>query len=474
MKKIYLFLVAVTATVALNAALPYNTVMTEAIYNSSKVNASGDNAWVSDKNGFRCGGSSAGAFSSPAWNWDDKYVDFVLASGVPDQLSFNYQGNDVASTGVEYYVSESADGKNFTQIWNTTSNSVVYPSNAITLTLSPTTRYLRFCFSGNFAGYFENIKVTEKILMGTPSAVTLDFGTVYVDDVVEPQSFTLNWTNLEGAAVPADEHFAVTPENFGYIGGYQITTTFEAVMLTNEAGEFASTIDLAGRGKSASVAVSGTVIKHEQTIAWDLPESVYGNAVLPLASASSDLECGYEFAPEGIVDYVDGALVILGEGEVTITAKQEGNYKYNGAEQVVKTLTVIAAIDQEITWEEEQTYSYTVGQNIAYPMPTASSELEVSVVIEPAENVEIVEEDGVQMIVFLKEGEVTITATQAGNDMYNAAEPIVRTYTITGMGSGLESVLQNSTDKARKMIYNGAVYIVRDNQLFDLTGRQVR
>lgn len=339
MKKIFTILSIILLSCGAYAELAYNSALSQSDFNnnSTVVKKEGTIEW--DGGAVRCGGSSTGITSGPAWNWDDKYFDVKLANGVPNKLTFQYKGNSGASTQVEYYVKESVDGQTWTDLWSTTSNTTSYAS--VSKNLKATTKYLRFCWGGNFAGYFKDIKVTEKILMGTPNPETLDFGTVKVDDQAE-QTFTLGWTNLTGTATSSDSHFSVTPDAFGEIGANLQSTTFTVTMSTAEAGVYSGTITLEGRNKSAQVAVSGTVEKYNQSINWEQAETVNYGATLAQATATSGLDVTYEIANPAVVKYENGVLTAIYAGTTTVTAKQAGNYKYNAAADVVKTITVVA------------------------------------------------------------------------------------------------------------------------------------
>ena len=339
MKKIFTILSIILLSCGAYAELAYNSALSQNDFNnnSTVIKKEGTIEW--DGGAVRCGGSSTGITSGPAWNWDDKYFDVKLDAGVPNKLTFQYKGNSGASTQVEYYVKESVDGQTWTDLWSTTSNTTSYAS--VSKNLKATTKYLRFCWSGNFAGYFKDIKVTEKILMGTPNPETLDFGTVKVDEQAE-QTFTLGWTNLTGTATSSDSHFSVTPDAFGEIGANLQNTTFTVTMSTAEAGVYSGTITLEGRNKSAQVAVSGTVEKYNQSINWEQAETVNYGATLAQATATSGLDVTYEIANPAVVKYENGVLTAIYAGTTTVTAKQAGNYKYNAAADVVKTITVVA------------------------------------------------------------------------------------------------------------------------------------
>lgn len=340
MKKIFTILSIILLSCGAYAELAYNSTLSQSDFNnnSTVVKKEGTIEWDSDH--IRCGGSSNGiSLGGPSWNWDDKYFDVKLANGVPNKLTFEWACNNVTSTNADWYVQESANGSTWTDVWTNTSSSASWTS--VSKDLKATTRYLRFCFSGNFAGNYRNIKVTEKILMGTPNPETLDFGTVKVDDEAA-QTFTLGWTNLTGTATSSDSHFSVTPDAFGEIGANLQNTTFTVTMSTAEAGVYSGTITLEGRGKSAQVAVSGTVEKYNQSISWEQAETINYGATLAQATATSGLDVTYEIANPAVVKYENGVLTAIYAGTTTVTAKQAGNYKYNAAADVVKTITVVA------------------------------------------------------------------------------------------------------------------------------------
>ncbi len=78
--------------------------------------------------------------------------------------------------------------------------------------------------------------------------------------------------------------------------------------------------------------------------------------------------------------------------------------------------------EQTITWNPE----LTLLNNATIEGATASSELPVTYSFDPEDIVTLV--DGV--LTAQKDGVVTITASQAGNEIYNPAEPVVKTFTI--------------------------------------------
>ena len=96
-------------------------------------------------------------------SWADKYVDIEFR-GVPDKLTFNTSVKEAGifpASGIYWYVKESEDGVN----WSGEIWKGEDTKN-ITITdsiqLQPKTRFIRLCYSGNFGGVFHNITVTER------------------------------------------------------------------------------------------------------------------------------------------------------------------------------------------------------------------------------------------------------------------------------------------------------------------------
>ena len=350
------------------AELAYNTTLTESDFNNSstKVGVEGTIEW--DNGNIRCGGSSTSILpGSPGYNYDDKYVDIHIANGVPDKLTFQYATNSAAATGVSWFVKESADGNAWSsEKWTSTTGGTTFHDASVNL--SPTTRYLRFCYSGNFAGYFKDIKVTEKITMNAPNPAVIDFGTVHVDDEVAVRTFTVNWTNLTATVTSSDAHVTVTPTTFGSIGGNNQTTTFTVSIATNEAYTTSATLTLSGRNKTQTVTVTATVQKYDQTVSWTQAESIETDAVIALPTSTSGLtNFTYTISDPTVLKFEAGSFTILKSGTVTVTPTQPGNYKYNSAVGPTKTL-IISKATPAITKQPTAT-------QITYPAPLSQSTL---------------------------------------------------------------------------------------------------
>ena len=235
--------------------LPLGQVLTKELYDVCCTKIGGDVTWQASVNGVRVGGSSTGPFSGPAWNWDDKYFVLELGTGIPQSVTFNFRTNNAASTDPIWYVAESTDGSTWTNIWTTSSSSTTFAS--ATATTSPTARYLKFCFSGNFAGYFQNIIVNSHQFSSnsTLTALTVDgdsaqlsgtaFTYTYPEGVInpDPELIFTGDTLLQGQSIEWGNWSAdgkirnIAIRNFAEDGSYTdytltLTRTIPAVVTT--------------------------------------------------------------------------------------------------------------------------------------------------------------------------------------------------------------------------------------------------
>lgn len=168
--------------------------------------------------------------------------------------------------------------------------------------------------------------------------------------------------------------------------------------------------------------------KKEQSITWeqDIETLTVGDSIALIASASSGLvvsfsiESGSEFA-----HITDGILYADKVGSFTINAYQNGNDEYYEAPLVTKTIKVKSVKkEQTITWE--QTISLKVGDSVTL---NASSDSGLDVSYEIVEGSEFATIDG-NVLKGVKYGSVVLRAKQDGNDEYDAATPIEKSFKV--------------------------------------------
>ena len=320
-------------------------------------------------NGIRLGGSKTGAFDAPAWNWDDKYVD-IKFEGIPRTVSFTTGVTSGAATagvsgnGFWYMVEHTKNGSwSSSNLW--TENNSNNPGS-ITKDLEPGTDMIRICYTGNFAGYVKNLKITERTEL-TASKDTIDFGDNHrVGDNATETSFTIDWYNLNPLTVTSnnDKFVVLTPTVACEKDSFKTNVPIRVKYLHNEEGtddEGKITITNTVDGKKAEVVVLGKTYKREQAIDWlsDYEEEspvIIGGDTVKLATATSGLTVTYVSLDNSIAEVIDDTLVYAKAlGEVTIKAQQEGNDSWNAAEEISKTFRVTQKIRQIIAWDQNLT-----------------------------------------------------------------------------------------------------------------------
>jgi photosystem II stability/assembly factor-like uncharacterized protein len=170
---------------------------------------------------------------------------------------------------------------------------------------------------------------------------------------------------------------------------------------------------------------SYTVGKADQTIDFPPISTVtFGAAPFtPNATASSGLPVS--FAATGDCDVNAGQVEITGAGSCTVTASQAGNTDFNAAPDVQQSFD-IAKADQTITFGSLD--PKTFGDASFQIDPTASSGLPVSVSASGSCTVDSATAPAT--VTITGGGSCQISATQAGNDDYNAAPEVDRSFDI--------------------------------------------
>lgn len=147
-------------------SVPMQLVKT--IYNEGTVEAGNKCAWEDSENGVRVGNTNV-VVDDLIWEHAEK--NFTIAfDGQPGRLSFEYKsaGGIWVVTGGDTFgfhmweVKESSDGSTWKSVWTAEEAQKEWTS-VNEIPLSPTTRYLRFSFSGNYWGYFRNINISELV-----------------------------------------------------------------------------------------------------------------------------------------------------------------------------------------------------------------------------------------------------------------------------------------------------------------------
>lgn len=434
MRKIFTSFIAVLlTTICAVAQLPYNTVMTQSHFNdgNTKIASSGDNAW---DGGVRLGGKSTSIFAGPAYNWDDKYIIIALSSnGIPHHLTCNTSTNSNSTSDTKFYVATSSDNKTYTEKWSSDERN-----NTIDLELAKDVKYIKLCYSANFAGYFKNIKVSELIEVKDPAKKTLDAGAAEINTENTTVSTTMEWCNTpafnlsitgEGAS-----QFTASISNNASKGKYG-TATISATYKHNVLGTHNATLTISNGAFTKEIALTGTTTKKTPYLLWrtDLEEKLPLNEVVtdPAYSPNGqNLPIIYSSSDEEVLKINGNSFITVAEGTATITASTEETDEYNAATPVTKTFTVTVKKIQSIVWSDNLTRLKIGDQPVTltaivqlvdstgnkYDAPERTALLTYT-----SADINVVSVSG-NVLTIVGEGETTLTAEVPGDDE-QAIEP---------------------------------------------------
>lgn len=132
---------------------------------------------------FRLGDATWGGF-----NYEDKTEEYTTRLNSPI-VSFSYKTTSNSATGIQWRVDEYIDND-----WkiNVVSES---KSGTSTIQLSKSTRKIRFVYSGNFAGDFSNIKITQGSYLEIPTG-DINFGVKEEGSSIPNKSITIEYSAI--------------------------------------------------------------------------------------------------------------------------------------------------------------------------------------------------------------------------------------------------------------------------------------
>ena len=179
---------------------------------------------------------------------------------------------------------------------------------------------------------------------------------------------------------------------------------------------------------AADVAQTLTVSKADQTITFDaLTDKVYGDADFTLTAVAGSLLLVEYLSSNLAVATVEGNTVhIVGAGTTTITASQAGDENWNAAPDVSQTLTVNNENKADQTIDFSPLADKVFGEDDFTLTAVAGSLLLVEFV---SSNLTVATVSG-NTVHIVGAGTTTITASQAGDDNWNAAPEVPQELTV--------------------------------------------
>ena len=332
MKKVLSVIAALAVSVVVCAQLAWDTEFTKNDFNNAQtvISKSTNVSWP------LTGGIQVGTVSVLS-NWSDECVIALPQTGIAEKLNFAWHG----ASGGTVSVYQSTDHNNWSQLFSAEGNANVSAKDE-EVALAPTTRYLKFSATGRLVvATFRRISVSELKSLSV-NTDEWPFGQAMVDDAPATKNISVNWTNIVADVTSTDPHFSASLTQVGQKNLMNQTSSLTISYSHAEAGEHNGEIVIAGEGREVRIAVSGSTRKYDQTLSWiqTLGECSATDQISLNAFTNSGLEVVYKSSNEKVA-YVENAQVhIVCAGEVTLTATQPGNYKFNAADSISKTLVI--------------------------------------------------------------------------------------------------------------------------------------
>lgn len=169
-----------------------------------------------------------------------------------------------------------------------------------------------------------------------------------------------------------------------------------------------------------------TVLKGNQSITFEpLEVRRYGDEpIAPDIECTSGLDVALASSDNEIAEIIDGKILIRKPGTVQITASHNGNDLYNAALPSSQTLTILKG-EQIISFDPAGAKTY--GDEPFMLKISSTSDLPLTIT---SENGNAIELDG-KLVTIAGVGEITVTVSQEGNEYYDPAQPVSRTFTIS-------------------------------------------
>ena len=187
----------------------------------------------------------------------------------------------------------------------------------------------------------------------------------------------------------------------------------------------------AANSVTQSFNVSG---KASQTITFGpIPSQIVGGSLTVSATASSGLQVSFILVQNGNCSISGSVLTFLNVGNCGVIATQSGNSAYAAAPEVGQIIVVNNPTPQSIT------FNAIAAQTVGSVLPlsaTASSGLAVSF----ASSTTGVCTVAGTTATMVGSGACTITASQTGNNVYSAAAPVSRSFTVNASTPGFSVV----------------------------------
>ncbi len=277
---------------------------------------------------------------------------------------------------------------------------------------------------------FRNIKVTMASYCKYETSGELNFGSgVYLEQ--EQSTRKILWSNIADKDITItgvnSERFSVSVKSVGSTVGKWGNTIVTITYKRDVVGSHTANLNVNGNSivlKGTTTTVTPSII--ECASASEIPyQSVIGSSTLTPGTAKHPTK---DLAVDGTWTWQNSTLTADAYRTYAVVFTPDSKYNGGYTAQTCSIAIPITKLNQTITWNlaDGEGVEYTTGVEMG---ATASSGLDVEYTSSNPSAATIV--NG-KLNVIIPGVVVTITATQGGNDNYNAAEPVSKTFTTVG------------------------------------------
>ncbi len=317
------------------------------------------------------------------------------------------------SSGLTYTLPKTTN-KGLTITYQSMNTSVATVSGNVLTIKAPGTAIISASQVGN-ADYLEATQVSRTLTVNKRSQV-ITFSQL-PEKTYEDLPFTLPQKTNEGLTIS----YKSTNTSVATVSGNTVT-----ILKPGSTDIVASQAGDATHYAAAEVSQTLVVKKAAQAISFGaLSSKTYGDVPFELTKVSNkNLTITYTSSDANIASISGNVVTIKKPGVVTITASQAGNAYYMAATSVSQTLTIKKA-NQTINFPALESRAYDSG-DFSLAAKTDKGET----IIYTSSNPSVATISG-NKVHITGTGTTDITATQAGNEYYNAASTVSQTLTIT-------------------------------------------
>lgn len=360
-------------------------------------------------------------------------------TGVPDKLTFertlDKYANQLPGTYLcQVYESPNNEDSTWEIAWQY--NTRDEKSGTQTVSLKPSTRYIKFRYNGTLTAHYKNIKVSERKEIIAPT--TFDFTSGGIGDNPTTREISIKWYNVRTCSVAITgtdaKYFKLGDGSetiYSQLDTYNEDEKITVKYLHDEIKKHTATLTITSAdGKSATITLKGETTKAAQEITWNPDLIVDGELLIAkdaqyddVATASSGLPVELYVADgEKKLTVINGeAIKGLADGTTKLYAIQAGNA--NKWAEVTDSINVqiTSKTVQKIDWDDPLSniqYTGTAKNITLHASSHEDSSLPITYTLD-ADAQQFASVNG-NTLTITGTGTGKITARQVGNSTYVA------------------------------------------------------